>query len=122
MEHTQWKEVELQSLLEMLGLPEWVCATTQAMAAQGKCQSDVEPGKMTQAAAHKKRGRRRGKPAPEIPTVREETDPEGATPEPTEEDIAALRDLPQLSGWQTEGGPNREEFCRAQKQCPPLRD
>ena len=66
------------------------------------------------------RGRGRGKPAPEIPAVEVDGVPEEEVPEPTEEDIATLGDLPELAGWQVEDGPTREEFCKAQKECPTL--
>ncbi|KAJ1114638.1 hypothetical protein NDU88_002873 [Pleurodeles waltl] len=68
LEHTAWKEVELRSHLEMLGLPEWVCMTTRSMADREGSQGRLEPGTMAQRAA-KRRGKGRGKPAPEVPTV-----------------------------------------------------
>ncbi|KAJ1123242.1 hypothetical protein NDU88_001715 [Pleurodeles waltl] len=113
LEHTTWKEVELRSLLEMLGLPEWVCMTTRSMADREGSQGRLEPGTMAQTTA-KRRGKGRGKPDPEVPAVVDGV-PEEEASEPTGEDIAALGDLPELAGWQVEGGPTREEFCKAQK-------
>ena len=90
------------------------------MATQGKCQSSLDPRIVAQAAA--KKGNVRGcvKPAPEIPTGGEEAKPDGTAPKPNGEDIAALGNIPKLSGWQAEGGPTREEFCRAQQHCTNL--
>ncbi|KAJ1130022.1 hypothetical protein NDU88_008380 [Pleurodeles waltl] len=118
LEHTAWKEVELRSHLEMLGLPEWVCMTTRSMADREGSQGCLEPGTMAQRTA-KSRGKGRGKPVPEVPAVADGA-PEEEAPEPAGEDIATLGDLPELAGWQVEGGPTREEFCKAQKECPTL--
>ncbi|KAJ1198964.1 hypothetical protein NDU88_002802 [Pleurodeles waltl] len=118
LEHTAWKEVELRSHLEMLGLPEWVCMTTRSMADREGSQGRLEPGTMAQRIA-KKRGKGHGKPVPEVPAVVDRVSEEEA-PEPTGEDIATLGDLPELAGWQVEGGPTREEFCKAQKEWPTL--
>ena len=106
LEHSLWKEVELKSHLEMLGLPEWVCVTTWSMATQERSQGSLEkwPRQLL-----KTKGRGWGKSAPEIPIVGEEAD---TAPELTGEDIAALGDTPQLSGWQADGGPTREDFCK----------
>ncbi|KAJ1174993.1 hypothetical protein NDU88_000284 [Pleurodeles waltl] len=79
----------------------------------------LEPGKMAQTAA-KEGSQRRGKPASNVPTVVDEAPEEEEAPEPTGEDIAALGNLPELAGWQVEGGPTREAFCKAQKECPTL--
>ncbi|KAJ1143845.1 hypothetical protein NDU88_010147 [Pleurodeles waltl] len=92
--------------------------TTRSMADREGSQGHLEPGTMAQRAA-KRRDEGRGKPAPEVPTVADGA-PEEETPEPTGEDIATLGDLPELAGWQVEGGPTREEFCKAQKECPTL--
>ncbi|KAJ1140719.1 hypothetical protein NDU88_007064 [Pleurodeles waltl] len=96
LEHTTWKEVELRSHLEMLGLPEWVCMTTRSMADREESQGRLEPGTMDQTTA-KRRGKGRGKPVPEIPAVVDGV-PEEEAPEPTGEDIAALGELPELAG------------------------
>ncbi|KAJ1130275.1 hypothetical protein NDU88_008629 [Pleurodeles waltl] len=92
LEHTAWKEVELRSHLEMLGLPEWVCMTTRSMAAREGSQGRLEPGNMAQTAA-KRKGKRCGKPASDVPTVVDRA-PEEEAPEPTGEDIADLGNLP----------------------------
>ena len=63
LEHTLWKEVELQSHLEMLGLPEWVCLTTWSKAARERSQGGLEPGKMAQVPDKKRKGKGCGKPA-----------------------------------------------------------
>ena len=84
LEHTAWKEVELRSHLEMMGLPEWVCMTTRSMATQEGSQGHLEPGTMAQTTA-KERGKGRGKPAPEVPTVDVDGVPEEEAPEPTGE-------------------------------------
>ncbi|KAJ1092683.1 hypothetical protein NDU88_005793 [Pleurodeles waltl] len=86
LEHTAWKEVELRSHLEMLGLPEWVCMTTRSMADREGSQGRLEPGTMAQRTA-KRRDKGRGKPAPEVPAVVDGA-PEEEAPEPTGEDIA----------------------------------
>ncbi|KAJ1129309.1 hypothetical protein NDU88_007680 [Pleurodeles waltl] len=88
------------------------------MADREGSQGRLEPGTMAQRAA-KRRGKGRGKPVPEVPAVVDGA-PEEEAPEPTGEDIATLGDLPELAGWQVEGGPTREEFCKAQKECPTL--
>ncbi|KAJ1093869.1 hypothetical protein NDU88_006960 [Pleurodeles waltl] len=119
LEHTAWKEVELRSHLEMLGLPEWVCMTTRSMAAREGSQGCLEPGTMAQTAARRK-GKRRGKPASNAPTVVDTAPEEEEAPEPTGEDVPDLGNLPELAGWQVEGGPTRTEFCKAQKECPTL--
>ncbi|KAJ1123235.1 hypothetical protein NDU88_001708 [Pleurodeles waltl] len=106
LEHTAWKEVELRSHLEMLGLPEWVCMTTRSMATWEGSQGRLEPGKLAQTAA-KRKGKRRRKPASNVPTVVDEAPEEEEAPEPTGEDIADLGNLPELAGWQVEGGPTR---------------
>ncbi|KAJ1123211.1 hypothetical protein NDU88_001684 [Pleurodeles waltl] len=118
LEHTACKEVELRSYLEMSGLPEWVCMTTRSMADREGSQGHLEPGTMAQRTA-KRRGKGRGKPVPEVPAVVDWVLEEEA-PKPTGEDIATLGDLPELAGWQVEGGPTREEFYKAQKECPTL--
>ncbi|KAJ1107728.1 hypothetical protein NDU88_005117 [Pleurodeles waltl] len=68
------------------------------MAANQGSQEPLEPETVAQGTAKKRKGRGCGKPAPEVPTVREEADPE----------------------WQQEGGPTREAFCTAQQECPTL--
>ncbi|KAJ1088960.1 hypothetical protein NDU88_002114 [Pleurodeles waltl] len=80
LEHTAWKEVELRSHLEMLGLPEWVCMTTRSMADREGSQGHLEPGTMAQRAA-KWRGKGRRKPVPEVPAVVDGA-PEEEAPEP----------------------------------------
>ncbi|KAJ1199304.1 hypothetical protein NDU88_003141 [Pleurodeles waltl] len=90
------------------------------MAAGVGSQRHLEPGTMAQTTA-KRRGKRHGKLVPEVPAVIDGV-PEEEAPEPTGEDIATLGDLPELPGWQVEGGPTREEFCKAQKECPTLED
>ncbi|KAJ1199297.1 hypothetical protein NDU88_003134 [Pleurodeles waltl] len=120
LEDSPWKEVEHRSHLEMLGLPGWVCVSTRSMAANQGSQEPLEPETVAQGTAKKRKGRRRGKPAPEVPTVREEAEPEGDAPEPTGEQVAELGEVPELSQWQQEGGPTREVFCTAQKECPTL--
>ena len=67
---------------------------------------------MAQTAA-KIRRQTSGKPALTVPPEVEEAEPEGPAPEPTDEDIAILGEIPQLSSWQAEGGPSREKFCKA---------
>ncbi|KAJ1210123.1 hypothetical protein NDU88_005491 [Pleurodeles waltl] len=118
-EHTAWNEVELKSHLEMLGLPECVCMTTRSMAAREGSQVRLEPGTMAQTAA-KRKGKRCGKPASNVPTVVDGAPEEEEAPEPTGEDIADLGNLPELAGWQVEGGPTRAEVCKTQKECPTL--
>ena len=66
---------------------------------------------MAQAAAKKKRGRGCGKPAPKIPTVGEQAEPDWASTEPTRDDIAALGHLPQLSGWQARMVPQGRSYA-----------
>ena len=61
--HTCWKEVELRSHLEMLGVSEWACLMTRSMAARRGDQTDLEPGTMAQTSANKRKGRGCGKPA-----------------------------------------------------------
>ncbi|KAJ1137627.1 hypothetical protein NDU88_004025 [Pleurodeles waltl] len=92
--------------------------TTRSMAAQEGSQGHLELGRMALTAA-KERGKGCGKPVPELPAVVDGV-PEEEAPEPTREDIAALGDLTDLAGWQVEGGPTREEFCKEQKECPTL--
>ncbi|KAJ1097981.1 hypothetical protein NDU88_003097 [Pleurodeles waltl] len=88
------------------------------MADRKGSQGCLEPGTMAQTTA-KRRGKGRGKPVPEVPAVVDGV-PEEEAPEPTGEDIGTLGDLPELAGWQVECGPTREEFCKAQKECPTL--
>ncbi|KAJ1121899.1 hypothetical protein NDU88_000408 [Pleurodeles waltl] len=88
------------------------------MAAWEGSQGHVEPGRMAQRAA-KERGNGCGKPVPEVSAVVGGVPVEEA-PEPNGEDIAALDDLPELACWQVEGGSTREEFCKAQGECPIL--
>ena len=45
-------------------------------ACQGN-QKDLEPETMAQVPAKKRKGKGRGKPAPDLPAVREEAEPEG---------------------------------------------
>ncbi|KAJ1148848.1 hypothetical protein NDU88_001672 [Pleurodeles waltl] len=90
------------------------------MAARQGNQEPLEPETVAQRTAKKRKGRGRGKPAPEVPTVREETEHEGDAPEPTGEQVAELGEVPELLQWQQEGGPTREAFCAAQKTCPTL--
>ncbi|KAJ1216254.1 hypothetical protein NDU88_003858 [Pleurodeles waltl] len=118
LEHTAWKQEQLRSQWEMLGLPEWVCMSTRSMAAQKGSQGSLVPGTMAQTAAQRK-GKGCGKPASDIPTVVDGV-PEEEAPEPTGEDIADLGNLPELAGRPVEGGKTREEFCKAQKECPTL--
>ncbi|KAJ1211568.1 hypothetical protein NDU88_006926 [Pleurodeles waltl] len=68
LEHTAWKEVELRSHLEMLGLPEWVCMTIRSMAARQGSQGRLEPGKMAQTASGKA-GKRLKAPLIPLPVV-----------------------------------------------------
>ncbi|KAJ1105481.1 hypothetical protein NDU88_002887 [Pleurodeles waltl] len=70
--------------------------------------------------ATKRKDKRRGKPASEVPMVVNGASEEEAAPEPIGVDIAALSNLPELAGWQAEGGPTRAEFCKAQKEFPAL--
>ncbi|KAJ1099129.1 hypothetical protein NDU88_004233 [Pleurodeles waltl] len=120
LEDSPWKEVEHRSHLEMLGLPGWVCVSTRSMAARHGNQEPLEPETVAQGTAKKRKGRGRRKPAPKVPTVQEEAEPEGDTPEPTVEQVAELGEVPELLQWQQEGGPTREAFCAAQKSCPTL--
>ncbi|KAJ1127697.1 hypothetical protein NDU88_006090 [Pleurodeles waltl] len=90
------------------------------MAARQGNQEPLEPETVGQGTEKKKKGRGCGKPAPEVPTVREEAEPEGDSQEPTGEQVAELGEVPDLSQWQQEGGPTREAFCAAQKSCPTL--
>ncbi|KAJ1088359.1 hypothetical protein NDU88_001516 [Pleurodeles waltl] len=90
------------------------------MAARQGNQEPLEPETVAQGTAKKRKGRGRGKPAPEVPTVREEVEPEGDAPEPIGKQVAELGEVPELSQWQQEGGPTREAFCAAQKTCPTL--
>ncbi|KAJ1115200.1 hypothetical protein NDU88_003426 [Pleurodeles waltl] len=90
------------------------------MAANQGSQEPLEPETVAQGTAKKRKGRGRGKPAPEVPTVREEAEPEGDALEPTGEQVVELGEVPELSQWQQEGGPTREAFCIAQKECPTL--
>ena len=57
LEQTIWKEIELRSCLEMLGLPEWVPRTTWSMAAHQGSQKDLEPKTVAQVPAKKRGGR-----------------------------------------------------------------
>ncbi|KAJ1198142.1 hypothetical protein NDU88_001986 [Pleurodeles waltl] len=93
--------------------------TTRSMAAQEGGQGHLEPGTMAQTVA-KRKGKRRGKPPSNVPTVVDRAPEEEEAPEPTGEDIADLGNLPELAGWQLEGGPTRAEFCKVQKKCPTL--
>ncbi|KAJ1206276.1 hypothetical protein NDU88_001685 [Pleurodeles waltl] len=90
------------------------------MAANQGSQEPLKPETVAQGIAKKSKGRGHGKPAPEVPTVWEEAEPEGDAPEPTGEQVAELGEIPELSQWQQEGGPTREAFCTAQKECPTL--
>ncbi|KAJ1081105.1 hypothetical protein NDU88_001289 [Pleurodeles waltl] len=108
LEDSPWKEVEHRSHLEMLGLPGWECVSIQSVAARQSGQELLEPERVAQWTA------------PEVPTVREEEEPEGDAPEPTGEQVAELGEVPELSQWQQEGGPTREVFCAAQRTCPTL--
>ncbi|KAJ1084302.1 hypothetical protein NDU88_004454 [Pleurodeles waltl] len=78
-----WKEVEHRSHLEMLGLPGWLRVSTRSIAARQGNQKPLEPETVAQVTTKKMKGRGRGKPVPEVPTVREEAEPEGYVPEPT---------------------------------------
>ncbi|KAJ1187171.1 hypothetical protein NDU88_003950 [Pleurodeles waltl] len=89
------------------------------MAAREGSQGRLEPGKMAQTAA-KRKGKRCGKPASNVPMVVDGVPEEEEAPEPTGEDIADLGKLPELAGWQVEGGPTRAEFCKVQKEGPTL--
>ncbi|KAJ1149007.1 hypothetical protein NDU88_001828 [Pleurodeles waltl] len=91
------------------------------MAGREGSQGRLEPGTMAQTAA-KRKGKRRGKPASDVPTVVDGAPEEEEAPEPTGEDIDDLGNLPELAGWQGEGGPTMAEFCKAQKECPTLED
>ncbi|KAJ1217648.1 hypothetical protein NDU88_005241 [Pleurodeles waltl] len=78
---------------------EWVCMTTRSMVAREGSQGRLEPGTMAQTAA-KRKGKMRGKPTSEVPTVVDGAPEEEEAPEPTGEDIADLGNLPELAGWQ----------------------
>ena len=112
--------MEFRSHLEMLGLPEWVLMTTWSMAARKWSHKDLEPKTVAQVPVRKRRDRGRGKPVLEVPTVREEADPEGDSPVPTGEDIFALGVLPELAEWRAAVAPSQAEFCKVQKECPTL--
>ncbi|KAJ1099010.1 hypothetical protein NDU88_004114 [Pleurodeles waltl] len=73
---------------------------------------------MAQTASQKE-GKGHGKRASDIPMVVDVV-PEEEAPETTGEDIADVGNLPELADCQVEGGPTREEFCKAQKECPTL--
>ncbi|KAJ1218284.1 hypothetical protein NDU88_005867 [Pleurodeles waltl] len=87
------------------------------MAARQGGQEPVEPETVAQGTTKKNKD---GKPAPEVPTVREEAEPEGDAPEPAGEQVAELGEVPELSQWQQEGGHTREAFGEAQMTCPTL--
>ncbi|KAJ1188171.1 hypothetical protein NDU88_004935 [Pleurodeles waltl] len=90
------------------------------MAAHQSDQGALEPERVSQVPARKRKGKGCGKPATEVPTVREVAEPVGNAPEPTGEQVAELGEVPELTHWQQEGCPTREEFCEAQKSCPTL--
>ncbi|KAJ1210579.1 hypothetical protein NDU88_005941 [Pleurodeles waltl] len=86
------------------------------MAARKGSQGHLEPGKIAHTAAQRK-GKRHWKPTSDIPTMVDGV-PKEEVLKPTGEHIADLGNLPELTGWQVEGGPTREEFCKVQKECP----
>ncbi|KAJ1099275.1 hypothetical protein NDU88_004377 [Pleurodeles waltl] len=92
--------------------------TTRSIAARERSEGCLEPGRIAQTAA-KERGKGNEKPVPEVPAVVDGV-PEEEAPEPIRKEIAALGALPELAGWKVEGGPNKKELCKAQKECPTL--
>ncbi|KAJ1219283.1 hypothetical protein NDU88_006852 [Pleurodeles waltl] len=70
------------------------------MAACQGGQEPLEPETVAQGTPKKRKGRGHRKQAPEVPTVREEAEPEGDAPEPTGEQLAELGEVPELSRWQ----------------------
>ncbi|KAJ1127432.1 hypothetical protein NDU88_005834 [Pleurodeles waltl] len=89
-EDSPWKEVEQRSYLEMLGLPRCVCVSTRSMAARQGDQETLDSERVAQVSARRRKGKGHGKPTPEVPTVWEEAEPEGFSPEPKGEQVAVL--------------------------------
>ncbi|KAJ1088550.1 hypothetical protein NDU88_001707 [Pleurodeles waltl] len=88
------------------------------MATREGSQGHLEPGTIAHTAA-KRKGNGCGKPVPDVPAVVDGV-PEEEAVDPLEEDNAALGNLPEPFGCHVEGGLTREEFCKAQKECPTL--
>ncbi|KAJ1098913.1 hypothetical protein NDU88_004020 [Pleurodeles waltl] len=82
LEHTALKEVKLRLHLEMLGLPEWACMTTQSIDTREGDQKDLETATLAQMPA-RRRGEWHGKPAIAISIIQEEADLDVGNPEPT---------------------------------------
>ncbi|KAJ1110260.1 hypothetical protein NDU88_007615 [Pleurodeles waltl] len=104
LEDSPWSEVERSSHLDMLGLPGWTCVITRSMAAHQGDQGVLDPKRVAQVPARKRKGKGNGESTPEVPTVQEEAEPEVDAPKPTGKQVAELWEVPKLTHWQQEGG------------------